>query len=419
MPCPAAGGASQWSREGARSDGMHLHLDPVGGIAGDMFAAAVLDTFPALEEELRTALDASGLGAYAGVTRLDHEDGVQSGSRFVVEPRAAAETHAREAAEIGRIIDGSGLDDGVRARATAIFSLLAEAESRVHGVPADAVRFHEVGGWDSIADVVSAAWLIEALGPIEWSCAPLPLGRGRVDSAHGTLPVPAPATVLLLEGMPVHDDGRPGERVTPTGAAILRHLAPSFAPLPGPLRLVRSGSGFGARELEGLSNLLRLLAFEPLAPENAASDRVTVCTFEVDDQSPEDLAVALDRLRALDGVLDVVQAPVFAKKGRLGAQVQVLAHPGARARIIDEVFAQTTTLGVRWHEVNRVVLTRDEIQVDGDGGTVRVKRALRPGRGFTVKAEMDDVAALGVGRKARERVRYQAEAAALGDDEPV
>ena len=398
---------------------MHLHLDPVGGIAGDMFAAAVLDTFPALEEELRTTFDASGLGAYASVSRLDHEDGVQSGSRFVVEPRAEAETHAREAAEIGRIIDGSGLDDGVRARATAIFSLLAEAESRVHDVPADAVRFHEVGGWDSIADVVSAAWLIEALGPSEWSCAPLPLGRGRVDTAHGTLPVPAPATVLLLEGMPVHDDGRPGERVTPTGAAILRHLAPSFAPLPGPLRLVRSGSGFGARRFEGMSNVLRLLAFEALAPENATNDRVTVCGFEIDDQSPEDLAVALDRLRALDGVLDVVQVPVFAKKGRLGAQVQVLAHPGAQARIIDEVFAQTTTLGVRWHEAKRQVLPRDEIQVDSDGGTVRVKRARRPGGGFTVKAEMDDVAALGVGRKARERVRYQAEAAALGDDEPV
>ena len=398
---------------------MHLHLDPVGGIAGDMFAAAVLDTFPALEEELRTTFDASGLGAYASVSRLDHEDGVQSGSRFVVEPRAEAETHAREAAEIGRIIDGSGLDDGVRARATAIFSLLAEAESRVHDVPADAVRFHEVGGWDSIADVVSAAWLIEALGPSEWSCAPLPLGRGRVDTAHGTLPVPAPATVLLLEGMPVHDDGRPGERVTPTGAAILRHLAPSFAPLPGPLRLVRSGSGFGARRFEGMSNVLRLLAFEALAPENETNDRVTVYGFEIDDQSPEDLAVALDRLRALDGVLDVVQVPVFAKKGRLGAQVQVLAHPGARARIIDEVFAQTTTLGVRWHEAKRQVLPRDEIQVDSDGGTVRVKRARRPGGGFTVKAEMDDVAALGVGRKARERVRYQAEAAALGDDEPV
>ena len=396
---------------------MHLHLDPVGGIAGDMFAAAVLDTFPALEGELCAALDASGLGAHAGVARVDHDDGILTGSRFVVDPRPDGEAHERGAAEIGRILESSGLNAPVRARATAVFSLLSEAESRVHGVPVDAVQFHELGGWDSIADVVSAAWLIEALEASEWSCAPLPLGRGRVDSAHGALPVPAPATVLLLEGMPVHDDGRPGERVTPTGAAILRHLAPSFAPLPGPLRLVGSGSGFGVRLLEGMSNVLRLLAFEPLASEDASSDRVTVCGFEIDDQSPEDLAVALERLRALRGVLDVVQAPVFGKKGRLGAQVQVLARPEARTQVIDEAFAHTTTLGVRWHEVNRRVLPRDVVHVDGAAGVVRVKRTRRPGESVTAKAEMDDVAALGTGRKARERVRNEAEEAVLGGDE--
>ena len=398
---------------------MHLHLDPVGGIAGDMFAAAVLDTFPALEEELCAALDASGLGAYAGVARVDHDDGILTGSRFVVDPRPEGGAHERGAAEIDRILESSGLNAPVRARATAIFSLLAEAESRVHGVPVDAVQFHELGGWDSIADVVSAAWLIEALGASEWSCAPLPLGRGRVDSAHGALPVPAPATVLLLEGMPVHDDGRPGERVTPTGAAILCHLSPSFAPLPGPLRLVRSGSGFGVRVLEGMSNVLRLLAFEPLGSEDASSDRVTVCGFEIDDQSPEDLAVALERLRALGGVLDVVQAPVFGKKGRLGAQVQVLARPEARKQVIDEVFAHTTTLGVRWHEVKRRVLPRDVVHVDGAAGVVRVKRTRRPGENVTVKAEMDDVAALGAGRRAREGVRIEAEEAALDGDEQV
>ena len=382
-----------------------------------MFAAAVLDTFPALEEALRVAFEESGIGAHAGIARIAHDDGILTGSRFVVDPRPDADAHERSAAEILRIFEHSRLGAAVRTRASAIFSLLAEAEARVHGVSVDTVHFHELGGWDSIADVVSAAWLIETLGASEWSCAPLPLGRGRIESAHGTLPVPAPATVLLLEGMPVHDDGRSGERVTPTGAAILRHLSPSFAPLPGPLRLVRSGSGFGARELDGMSNVLRLLAFEPLAAAKAASDRVTVCGFEVDDQSPEDLAVALDRLRTLDGVLDVVQTPVFGKKGRLGAQVQVLAHSDACARVIDEVFAQTTTLGVRWHEVKRRVLQRDEVRVDGAAGAVRVKRARRPGKVLTAKAEMDDVAALASERRARERVRGEAEAAALGGDE--
>ena len=398
---------------------MHLHLDPVGGVAGDMFAAAVLDAFPALEGGLRAALEGSGLGAYASVARLDHDDGILSGSRFVVNPDSEGEAHARAATEIGRIIEDSGLCDAVRTRAAAIFSLLAEAESQVHGVPIASVHFHEVGGWDSIADVVSAAWLVEALGASTWSSAPLPLGRGRVDTAHGTLPVPAPATVVLLEGMTVYDDGRGGERITPTGAAILRHLEPSFEGLPGPLRLTRSGSGFGLRTLEGTSNVLRLLAFETLEGRNTASDRITVCNFDVDDQPPEDLAVGLERLRALDGVLDVAQAPIFGKKGRLGAQVRVLARLGSRTQVIDEIFAQTTTLGVRWYEVNRAVLARDAVRVHEGRSTVRVKRARRPGGECTVKAEMDDVAALAGGRAARERVRNEAERAARSGDEAL
>ena len=395
---------------------MHLHLDPVGGIAGDMFAAAVLDAFPALEAELSAALEGSGLGRYARVVRVGHDDGALCGSRFVVRPSPEGETGVREAAEIGRIIELSGLGEGVRARAAAILSLLADAESRVHGVPAGAVRFHELGGWDSITDIVSAAWLIEALGTPAWSSAPVPLGRGRVASAHGALPVPAPAVLLLLEGMAVHDDGRSGERTTPTGAAILRHLAPSFAPLPGPLRLVRSGSGFGLRTLEGMSNVLRLLAFEPFEGQGAASERVLVCRFEIDDQTPEDLAVALEALRACEGVLDVVQAPVFGKKGRLGMQVQVLARPEVRAAIVDEVFLQTTTLGVRWHEVQRAVLERDEVRVHEGGGAVRVKRARRPGGEITVKAEVDDIAARARGHAARERMRGPAEGIARAGD---
>ena len=411
------------SGRGAAPEAMHLHLDPVGGIAGDMFVAALLDAFPALEAELRAALEASGLGRCATIARLDHEDGVQSGSRFVVDPGPEGAGRTRGAAEIARLIAECGLEAGVRARAAAVFSLLAEAESQVHAVPLDAVHFHEVGGWDTIADVVSAAWLIERLGASGWSAAPLPLGRGRVESAHGTLPVPAPATLRLLEGMPVHDDGRAGERVTPTGAALLRHLAPSFEPLPGPLRLVGSGSGFGTRTLEGLSNVLRLLAFEPVPSQDPAGEGgVTVYHFEVDDQSPEDLAVALERLRALDGVLDVVQAPVFGKKGRLGAQVQMLAHPAARARLIDEVFAQTTTLGVRWHEARRAVLARETVTVRTSAGPVRVKRARRPDGRCTFKAEMDDIAALADERGAREGMRRAAESAAragqASDGEP-
>ena len=228
----------------------------------------------------------------------------------------------RRFADIRAWIEGSRLDRPVAERAAAIFTLLAEAEAEVHGIAAADVTFHEVGAWDSIADVVCAAWLIDSLKPVSWSSAPLPLGGGRVATAHGVLPVPAPATALLLAGTPVHHDGVGGERVTPTGAAILRYLGPAFdaAGLAG--RISRTGHGFGARRLDGMSNVLRALVLDTAGGGAGRGhpweeETVGVCAFEVDDQTAEDLAVGLERLRAGDGVLDVVQTPVFGKKGRI------------------------------------------------------------------------------------------------------
>ena len=163
--------------------------------------------------------------------------------------------------DIRTLLGESDLDPGVRARALDIFARLAKAESTVHGVSVEEVSFHEVGAYDSIADIVCAAWLIEHLDAT-WSCGPLPIGRGRVGTSHGRLPVPAPVTVELLRGMVVDQDSHRGERITPTGAAIVAHLAPSFEPLPGPMRLERSGTGFGTSRLPGTSNVLRLLAFD-------------------------------------------------------------------------------------------------------------------------------------------------------------
>ena len=232
--------------------------------------------------------------------------------------------------DIRALLEGSELDSGVRARALDIFARLAAAESEVHGVPAEDVSFHEVGAYDSIADVVCAAWLIERLDA-SWSCGPLPIGRGRIDTAHGRLPVPAPATVALLRGMVVDQDTHLGERITPTGAAIVAHLAPSFEPLPGPMRLDRAGTGFGTSRLPGTSNVLRLLAFRPLDGLDASvrRERIAVCEFEIDDQTGEDLALALDRVRILDGVLDVSSHAVHGKKGRLAVHVRLLARIGA------------------------------------------------------------------------------------------
>ena len=415
---------------------MHIQLDPVGGIAGDMFAAAVLDAWPELEPPLVAAFARAGLDAIAGIARVDHADHALAGSRFTVHEtggpdrdRRAPDRHDRPAhrhdphphhlyRDIRALLGASDLDPGVRARALDVFARLAAAESAVHGVPVDEVSFHEVGAWDSIADVVCAAWLIERLDAA-WSCGPLPIGRGRADTSHGRLPVPAPATVELLRGMVVAQDVHLGERVTPTGAAIVAHLGPSFEPLPGPMRLERCGTGFGTSRLPGTSNVLRLLAFDASGGgrpgASAQRERIAVCEFEIDDQTGEDLALALDRLRDVDGVLDVSSHAMHGKKGRLAVHVRLLARIAAVDAALESCFRETTTLGVRWHEVSRAALARESRTVTVEGRTVRVKSAHRPGGAAgTVKAEIDDLAEAPGGHAARERLRASAERAGSG-----
>lgn len=280
----------------------------------------------------------------------------------------------------------------------------------MHGIAVADVTFHEVGAWDSIADVVCAAWLIDSLEPVTWSCSPLPLGGGQVRTAHGMLPVPAPATALLLRGCPTRHDGVDGERVTPTGAAILRHLEPTFELAGMEGRLARTGHGFGSRTLPGMSNVLRALVLDCAASAIGwREETVGICSFEVDDQTPEDLAVGLERLRATDGVLDVVQTPALGKKGRMVASIRVLARPAARDRVIEGCFAETTTIGVRWQAVGRAALAREAAVSDAAGEAIRVKRTRRPEGDVTVKAEMDDLADAGAGRAGREAIRRRAE----------
>ncbi|MCP4202065.1 MAG: LarC family nickel insertion protein [bacterium] len=392
---------------------MHVHLDPVGGIAGDMFAAAVLDAWPELEAGLIAALERAGILRLATVRRCDHIDHALSGSRFEVRQTEGNPDRHHSHRDLQDFIQSADLAGRVRERALHLFDLLAGAESKVHGVAPEEVSFHEVGHWDSIADIVSAAWLIDALEDATWSCEALPLGRGRVATAHGSLPLPAPATTVLLEGLPTFQDEHRGERVTPTGAAIVRHLDPSFGPIPGVMRLARSGTGFGTSVFEDLSNTLRLLVFER-ASTGYRADRVTVCSFEVDDQTGEDMAVALDRVRAVPGVLDVTQSPISGKKGRLAVRVQVLAEPDAVPSALDACFRETTTLGIRWQTVERAVLERHESQVQLGDRTVAVKQTRRPGEIVTAKAGMDDLAGAHGGREKRELLRRRAETVVAG-----
>ena len=305
-------------------------------------------------------------------------------------------------------MEASALPPGIKKHVIGIFSALAWAEAKVHGKSVEAVTFHEVGNWDSIADIVSAAALIDALAVDTWSIGSMPVGQGRVKTAHGELPVPAPATTLLLAGFEFHQDGRPGERVTPTGAAILKYLAPVVDIGAGSRILRASGHGFGARRLAGMSNILRVLAFDDKSNASSHCDTVGVIQFEIDDQSGEDLAIALDHIRATQGVIDVTQGTVLGKKGRLMSAIQVLVKPSAINDVAAMCFRQTTTLGLRTRVESRLILSRSEVEAEG----YRVKVADRPG-GATAKAEADAVASDARGHLARSAARQVAEAAAL------
>ncbi len=399
---------------------VHIHLDPVGGIAGDMFAAAMLNAMPEHALPLQQAIDGLLLPAEVKAKLTPHDDGTLTGARFDVslpKPDGEHDHDHRSFREIRRYLDGSALDAAVRSRALAIFRTLAEAESQVHGYAVEDVTFHEVGAWDSIVDIVAAAFLIERAGARSWSVAPLPTGSGRVRTQHGELPVPPPAVVLLLKGFVVFDDGRSGERVTPTGAAIIRHLAPTPRLPDGLFRHDRVGYGFGTKRFEGISNVLRVMVLVPVE-SGQAEEEVGVISFEVDDQTPEDLAVALDRLRGFPGVIDVVQSAAFGKKGRMVASIRVLASATATDAVADRCFAETTTLGVRLERVQRRVLPREITSVgDGESGSVRVKRAQRPGGTVTAKADIDDVAATSGDHRERMHRRQRIEQAALAGEE--
>lgn len=390
----------------------HVHLDPLGGIAGDMFLAALLDAFPQLAEGTFAAMRAAGLPDEWRAELVAHADAALYGRRVVLQPDGGESAPCEVGyGAISRRIAASSLQPAVQARAHGILRLLGEAEAAVHGVALDEVHFHELADWDSLADVVGAAYLIEMLGECTWSCAPVPQGGGRVNTRHGPLPVPAPATARLLQGLPVFDDGIAGERVTPTGAAILRHLAPAQHLPDGAWRICATGFGFGSKKLAGVSNALRALVYEA-AETGWAGERVGVIAFEVDDQTPEDLALGLDRLRAMPGVLDVLQAPVFGKKGRLAVHVQVLAELTRLEAVIERCFIETTTIGLRWRSEARAVLPRARVEAQG----AAVKVVMRPDGSRTAKAEVDSMRGV-EGAVARARRRRSAEMRALGEEE--
>ncbi|MBO1076271.1 nickel pincer cofactor biosynthesis protein LarC [Roseomonas marmotae] len=385
----------------------HIHLDPVGGIAGDMFVAAMLDAFPEIRDRVLADL-ARILPPEAGQPRLSEgRSGAVRALRLRLEPPPSAHRHHHAHGSYREMVErigAAGLSESTAEHAAAILTHLARAEARIHDVPLDEVHFHEIADWDSLMDVVAAGSIAAALPGAGWSVAPLPRGHGLLRTEHGMLPVPAPATVEILQGFSWRDDGIGGERVTPTGAAILKHLVTQDAKAEG--RLLASGTGAGTRELKGMPNILRVLAFETA---HQGRERIAALSFDVDDMTGEEIGIAAERLREMPGVRDLAIATLMGKKGRPMQGFRLLVEPQALEAVKTRCLMETSTIGLRWHLEEREVLDRHGAERRDGGRTLRVKYAARPG-GATAKVESDDLAGLGSFRERRAAGRRLEEA---------
>jgi uncharacterized protein (TIGR00299 family) protein len=263
----------------------------------------------------------------------------------------------------------------VKQRAAHAFQLLGEAEAAIHSIPVEQVHFHEVGAVDTIVDIVCAAAGCEALGVDRWMASALNVGSGTVKCAHGTLPVPAPATLALVGDAPVYSAGPSMERVTPTGAALLRMLDAEYAALPA-MRVHARGYGAGGRDMPGEPNLLRLLVGEA-QKDAAAAEPIAVIETVIDDATPQLLAYVSDLLMEA-GAWDVYRTPVQMKKGRTGIEITVLSSPGAMPALRDLLLRETTTIGLRWRLENKLALAREFVEVETQWGKAQIKVARWP-----------------------------------------
>ncbi|MEM7423042.1 MAG: LarC family nickel insertion protein [Pseudomonadota bacterium] len=360
-------------------------IKPLGGIAGDMFAGACGGLWPHLQGVVVDDVRAAGLPDGVDI-RFDsvHVNGFAA-THFHVGGEGGAVTPSGGYERIVSILSESALDASVKSVSLEILKLLGDAEGHVHGKPLESVHFHELAGWDSLADTVAAASFITRSDVSDWRVGAIPLGGGTVNTAHGIITCPAPAVLRLLAGYALRDDGVTGERVTPTGAAILRYLcAPEAAAVSG--RLVSDAMGAGTRRFSAMANVVQLLAFETETTDHGV-DRVTEIEFDIDDMTPEEIAVSTDRLRDHPGVLDVTQTAQMGKKGRAMFLIRVLCRPEVSGAVQQACLVETSTLGVRFADLSRRTLDRRSFEAEG----MRVKTAARPG-GRTAKAESDDVA---------------------------
>ncbi|MGP8175285.1 MAG: nickel pincer cofactor biosynthesis protein LarC [Terracidiphilus sp.] len=363
------------------------YLECFSGISGDMMLGALVDAGVPFSCLAETAA-ALNVGARLEVRRVSR-GGLAATKVDVIAPNPAATepTHShhdhpahahaphRSLSAILALIRSAPLTETVKERASRAFQLLGEAEAAIHSIPVEQVHFHEVGAVDTIVDIVCAAAGCETLSVDRWLSSPLNVGSGTVVCRHGTLPVPAPATLALLGDAPVYADGEPMERVTPTGAAMLRMLDVRYAPLP-PMRILKAGYGAGGRETHGQPNLLRLLVGEEEA-QQAEAESIAVIETVIDDSSPQLLAYVSEKLLEA-GAWDVYRVAVQMKKGRAGVQMTVLCRPDLAPALQNLLFRETTTIGLRWRLENKLALAREFVEVETSWGKVRIKIARWP-----------------------------------------
>jgi hypothetical protein len=359
------------------------YLDCFSGISGDMFIGALIDAGLPLEE-LRKVLQSLPLEGYSiEVTR--EERNLLFGTRFKVKVTRDPQPH-RRFSDIRDLIRAGNLSPSVRDKSIAIFESIAVEEGKIHGCSVEEVHFHEVGAIDSIVDIVGSVLGMEYLG-IGTACASsLPLGSGFVETAHGRIPLPAPATVALLRGIPVHDSGLKEELVTPTGAALVKGLVHSFGPLP-PMVIEKVGYGVGSRNLADRPNLLRILIGQ--AQGGAHEETVVILEANLDDTNPEWLGFLMERLFEA-GALDVVFSPGYMKKNRPAVLVHVMGKPHQKDQLMDLLFSESTTLGVRFHFTQRRILERFSVEMDSPWGRIKVKKVFRPDGSFHLLPEFEE-----------------------------
>jgi uncharacterized protein (TIGR00299 family) protein len=362
------------------------YFDCFSGVSGDMTLGALL-ACGASEEGLRNSLAGLNLTGWELDVRETEQNGI--GAVDVTVRVTEEQGHGRHLYHIEEILQKSSLADSVRERALQVFTHLANAEAKIHQTTPDRIHFHEVGAVDAIVDIVGAAVCLELLGVDGVYCSPLPMGRGFVECMHGTIPLPAPATVELTQGIPVYGVDVEGELVTPTGAALVKTLASGYGPMP-PLKVSSQGFGAGKKRFSERPNLLRVVIGVSVDSASPGASEVTVLETNLDDYNPQFFAPLSAKLFEA-GALDVYLTAVQMKKGRPGTLLTALSSPVDAERIAELIFQETSTLGIRLNQSRRFCLERDWATVSTSYGEVRIKRGRWKGTETTASPEFEDV----------------------------